>query len=838
MRTGFRFLGSLIAVILTAAMLAAQTRPAEVLIEAAKKLEVVDGNCTAAIKQYREVVDRFSGTDRPSAATALLRIAECQQRQLGDEAAQKTYREIVANFADQGVIATTARARLEAAAAGPAGAFSSRDVLKFVDWAPSALLPQAVLARVSPDGKWLVFTRVNGPQGAAAPAASICLRDLRSGAERVVLANASGDRPLPIIQWSSDSRRLALSRLATEATMVRREIIVLDVADAASQPIRLQSVAISRQAAPARVPEPAAWSSDGRQLAYVSSTAAGAHEIKVYDGSTGRTRTIAPVQPTMESTRSVTLPQLHWSPDRSEVAFQNGAAAGADEVRIFRMTDGRERVVRLPAETGQRALLTAWTLRGLVLRREPQAARASNALVPVQTLLFDAQASRASVVCEGAMSDNNAGNAANETLSSTDTDVCLGVTSDGRHAIRWSTELQRVVLRDTATGRDTPLTSGVGEERLATLINNDQTVLFLSNADGRWGIYAAPIARAPVAKPTLIAPLNDLPSSAAIKPTSDGFVWGARYGGWSLWRVDTDPGTGRASGDPVRLTPDAGDTILAAVSPSGRRVAYWSRRGYRTGLAVMDANGANKRIVRETDQPRFHNYGAPPVWVSEDEILYADYSRHANQRKFFVINLRTGANTPMSFPELEAAPADGMPRSWQFVSARQEMVYVSRADPAAFAVFRARPLSGGAERTIATLDVPVSELRDFLVSPDGGRIAFRSRGRWQVYDVVTKSLVSSAGNFSTPGDWSADGRLLLTGLDGQPSVAELATGKSWPLLASRLSGNWMLEAAGDAAWWAPDRSYVILTLRDSQLESRQWHGVTAEAVAKATGAAK
>lgn len=839
MRERFGSLGALIGVLGAVAVMAAQARPAEIMLEAARKMDVVDGNCAAAIRQYQQIADRFSKTDRPSAATALLRMAECQQK-LKDAAAQKTYQEIVGRYADQTSAAATARARLDTASAPSAGAFASRDILKFID-SPPAALPQATLSRISPDGRWLMFSRVDGPPNVAVPNVSVCLRDLRSGSERVLVANFSGERPLPFIQWSQDSRRLAVSRLVTDASGVRREIIVVDLADTASQPIRFTSIAASRGPVPARFPEPFTWSSDARQLAYVASIAGGAHEVRVFDSSTGRTRAIAPIQPIVESTRSVTLPQIRWSPDHTELAVQNGVAGvvDADEISILRIADGRVTSVRLPADPGQRVLMTGWTPRGLVLRREPRAARASNALVPLEILLLDPSTSRASVVCAGALSDNNALNAANETLSSTDSDVCLGVTSDGQRAMRWSTELQRVVLRDAATGRDTPLTSGVGEERFATLINADRTVIFLSNADGRWGIYAAPIARAPVAAPTLITPLDDLPSSAAVKPTSDGFAWSATYDGWNLWRIDTDPATARAIGDPVRLfPPNVGDSILAAVSPDGRRVAYWSRRGYRTGLAVMDANGANKRIVRETEQPRFHNYGASPAWVSNDEILYADYSRRTHQRKFFIIDLRSGTNTLIPFPELESAPADGMRKSWQFVSAQREMVYVNRSDPAAAAVFRARPVLGGPDRILATLDVPVSALGDFLISPDGSRIAYRSRGRWQVYDVATQSLVAPAINFSTPGDWSQDGKYLLTDLDGQPGVAELATGKAWPLLSSRLAGNWMLDEAGDAAWWAPDRSYVILTLAGGRRESRQWHGVTAEAIANAAGNGK
>lgn len=157
---------------------------------------------------------------------------------------------------------------------------------------------------MSPDGRWLVFTRTDGPQVGQPSDASLSLRDLRTGAERVLVPRLGGARPLPFVLWSSDSRRLAVSRLTTDATTSRRSIMVIDIANAGSQPIRFASVSAPRQAAAARFPEPMTWSSDGRQLAYLATTDSGAHEGRIFDASTGSGRALAPIQPNFESTRS------------------------------------------------------------------------------------------------------------------------------------------------------------------------------------------------------------------------------------------------------------------------------------------------------------------------------------------------------------------------------------------------------------------------------------------------------------------------------------------------------------------------------------------------------
>ena len=84
-----------------AALLAAQSGgEAERLFSAAKNTETVDGNLQSAIKQYNAIVSRYGKSDRPVAAMALVRMAECYQR-LGDAQAEKIYQRVLNDYADQ-----------------------------------------------------------------------------------------------------------------------------------------------------------------------------------------------------------------------------------------------------------------------------------------------------------------------------------------------------------------------------------------------------------------------------------------------------------------------------------------------------------------------------------------------------------------------------------------------------------------------------------------------------------------------------------------------------------------------------------------------------------------
>jgi Tol biopolymer transport system component len=90
---------------------AQNTKSAGVLLEAAQQKETLEGDLRGAVAIYKDVVTRFGKSDRPAAATALLRMAECYEK-LGDPEATGAYQQILTNYADQATAASVARSRL------------------------------------------------------------------------------------------------------------------------------------------------------------------------------------------------------------------------------------------------------------------------------------------------------------------------------------------------------------------------------------------------------------------------------------------------------------------------------------------------------------------------------------------------------------------------------------------------------------------------------------------------------------------------------------------------------------------------------------------------------
>jgi hypothetical protein len=108
----------LVMAIVAAAALASQAVNAQDparLFKAAMNTEMVDGDLKAAIEQYRRVSE---AGDRPLAARALLRMADCYEK-LGDVEARRILERVVRDYADQREIAAMARTRLGVQAPRP-----------------------------------------------------------------------------------------------------------------------------------------------------------------------------------------------------------------------------------------------------------------------------------------------------------------------------------------------------------------------------------------------------------------------------------------------------------------------------------------------------------------------------------------------------------------------------------------------------------------------------------------------------------------------------------------------------------------------------------------------
>ena len=95
------FAAAVMCLALSAARSAQQARDtrAEVALQAAIKIETIDGDLKAAIEQYKRIA-ALPGASRATVATALLRMGQCYEK-LGNAEARTAYERVVREFGDQ-----------------------------------------------------------------------------------------------------------------------------------------------------------------------------------------------------------------------------------------------------------------------------------------------------------------------------------------------------------------------------------------------------------------------------------------------------------------------------------------------------------------------------------------------------------------------------------------------------------------------------------------------------------------------------------------------------------------------------------------------------------------
>lgn len=109
---------SILILALTATLASGQkTDRAEVQLEAAIKLEFVDGDLKGAIEQYKKVIAAYR-SNHAVAAKALVQLGQCYEKQ-GNAEARNAYDQVLRDYPDQKDLAATARARLAALAQPP-----------------------------------------------------------------------------------------------------------------------------------------------------------------------------------------------------------------------------------------------------------------------------------------------------------------------------------------------------------------------------------------------------------------------------------------------------------------------------------------------------------------------------------------------------------------------------------------------------------------------------------------------------------------------------------------------------------------------------------------------
>jgi len=309
---------------------ARQAPSAQVLIEAARKAETVDGDPKAAIAQYEQIVKRFPN-DRAVVADALVRMAGAY-RKLGDAQAKAIYERVVREYGDQAGAVSAARAALGAGRAS-AEADNSTVSMRRV-WAGAGV---DTSGSVSPDGRYIAF--VDEDTG------DVAVRDLETGTKRRLTATPAGKEWEQFAEsavFSPDGRQIAFGWFTPN------NLYEVRLVDAKASPAPApRTVFASEDVTWAIVTD---WSRDGRWLAALYTRQRSPIklvQLSTTDGSLRELRELREGAPT----------NALFSPDGRFIAFDMLRKDGGDDRDIVvRRVDGGGDVFVAPAP-GHEALM-------------------------------------------------------------------------------------------------------------------------------------------------------------------------------------------------------------------------------------------------------------------------------------------------------------------------------------------------------------------------------------------------------------------------------------------------------------------------------------------------
>jgi Tol biopolymer transport system component len=506
---------------------------------------------------------------------------------------------------------------------------------------------------------------------------------------------------------------------------------------------------------------------------------------------------------------------LAWSPDSRKLAYNFGSADNTvNEVRIADVATGESLTV------GTMGYPTAWTATGDILFYRPNY-RAGT----VEWWLVTASGGQPRQVLSAPFGEGTSP---------------VAMTPDGTRLI--VSKAKKLFVQDLRSGQTTALTDGTWEESRPQVSTDGRLVAFQANPDGRWGMFVAALdGQLPVNRTVWLAALDE--------PTMQWAGWAGRtwwtdaglltyrleYSRSNLYRVEMNPRTGKPLDRPVRLTQDAVDNLIPAVSPDNRRIAYWARNGTKSSLAVMDASGIAERPLVE------QSLILGLFWRTPNELLYRRAKPGESSAMPVVgLNLDTGL-------EQEIARPEGV--YWWYVPERREILhlYPKAGGAREGAELKAWSLADGKDRVVARIDFLLSVLAP---SQDGRRIAYAtyrpvpgsSRREMELGVLSTDSgsrevlVPAQTEKLLAPMVWSPDGRFLLYTTDAKGAegmhIMDVASRESWPLCPDAADKEFGKRLDNHVAW-SPNGTFVVVGRREpEQYQRLAWAGVTAEAVAK------
>ncbi len=177
---------------------------AEVLIQAARQKQVVEGQLEEAIQLYKRIVQEHA-TSRSLVAQALLEMGQCYEK-LGAAEARNAYQRLLRDYGDQSDAAAQARARLAALSAG-----SSPGASEMITRRAWAGLGDVVFGNPSPDGRYLSYA-VDG---------ELAVHDFATGKARQLVAKTPGSGFAYFSAISPDGREVAYTSFGDHGTELR-----------------------------------------------------------------------------------------------------------------------------------------------------------------------------------------------------------------------------------------------------------------------------------------------------------------------------------------------------------------------------------------------------------------------------------------------------------------------------------------------------------------------------------------------------------------------------------------------------------------------------------------
>jgi Tol biopolymer transport system component len=272
------------------------SRQAEAALQAAMNREIVAGDLTGAIKDYRGIVTEYGRSDQAVAARALMRAAGAYEK-LGKPAdARSAYQQVLAQFPDRLDVAARSRARARLATLSQA-----RPQLQIEPRRITALPPSGAVA-VNPDGRLVAIVDNDG---------NLLVRDV-STSQTDVVVKGSGRSGINRPVFSPDSRRIAYqwNDDAKSAAPWRRSLRVVDVRAGAKPAILVDDPRYASIL-------PYDWSADGTAILVKRAAGELGSEIAWVSATDGAARVIKSSPPGRQ------LFQPKASPDGQYVAYRS-----------------------------------------------------------------------------------------------------------------------------------------------------------------------------------------------------------------------------------------------------------------------------------------------------------------------------------------------------------------------------------------------------------------------------------------------------------------------------------------------------------------------------------